>query len=242
MHDYVELFDERGGIYDRAMQAYPAARDEEFIQLLARCELQAGHIIADVPAGGGYLKKYLPENCILWEHEPSSHFRAGLNKGGPLFPFPWDNDSVNTAVSLAGVHHLLDKRPFFKELFRVVKPGGRLVLSDVAANSAVANFLDGYVGDNNSTGHKGIYLSKDTPNELCQVGWHLISAEQVDFNWVFNDLLAMGRFCHSLFDLQHVSFRNTIDVIRAKLGIDILDGGKIGMHWSLMTIVVERRN
>ncbi|CAM3443044.1 class I SAM-dependent methyltransferase [Halomonas lysinitropha] len=241
MEDYTTLFDKRGTAYDSAMQAFPEARREEFEQLVARAALKPGMRVADVPAGGGYLKRYLPEGCEWWSHEPCESFtnHGTSSSGRPLLPLPWAEASVDVAVSLAGVHHLEDKRPLFEELKRVVRPGGHLVLSDVAKGSAVAGFLDDYVGAHNSTGHEGVYLDSHTLDHLIEAGWSILACDQVDFHWRFDDSESMAAFCHQLFDL-HNNIATTCRAIETRLGRERLSDGTTGLRWSLMTIVAAR--
>lgn len=98
---YDELFDQRGGAYDRAMRRFPEARREEFSQLLERAEVESGMSVADVPAGGAYLAPYLPEGCEWLSHEPCGDFtaHAGQERSGsvPLLPLPWPDDRVDVA-------------------------------------------------------------------------------------------------------------------------------------------------
>lgn len=245
MKSYHELFEERGSAYDRAMRSHPHARDEEFMQAVRRAELRSGQIVADVPAGGGYLCNYLPPGCQWRGHEPCASFSENGGSHGaaltqvPLLPLPWEDASVDTALSIAGVHHLDDKEPLFREFLRVVRPGGRLVVSDVAAGSKVARFLDGYVGDNNSTGHEGVFLDRRSIDELRRAGWTLLSEEIVDFHWLFDDRQAMATFCHGLFDLCRSSVNDTLAAIEDQLGVDTLGNGRIGMRWQLMTVVAR---
>ena len=143
---YQEHFNLRGSAYDRAMQRCPDARAEEFTQALKAVNPSPPMVVADVPSGGGYLRRYLPKGCTWTGHEPCASFTrhgALADPGVPLLPLPWADHSIDTAFTLAGVHHIDDKRPLFAELFRVVKPGGKLVVSDVAEGSIVAKFLDG---------------------------------------------------------------------------------------------------
>ncbi len=241
MGGYEAMFADRGAAYDAAMQACPEARRQEFLQLLHRADPQPGHTVADVPAGGGYLNRYLPDECQWLGYEPCESFHASgdTEPTSELLPLPWAPNSVDVAVSLAGVHHMADKRPFFQAVREVVKPGGRFVLSDVTEGSRVARFLDGFVGSHNSTGHDGIYLGRHTLAELDACGWSVASCEQVDFHWVFPDAETMVAFCQRLFDL-----RSPFDVTRAaieeQLGIDRLALDQVGMRWSLMTIVANR--
>jgi SAM-dependent methyltransferase len=240
---YQEHFNQRGSAYDQAMQANPDARRAEFMLVIEAAKLVYGMTVADVPAGGGYLKNYLPPGCDWLAHEPcasfTNHHVGGSEQSLPLLPLPWSDASVDVAISLAGVHHLQDKRAFFADLHRVVKPGGRLVIADVAAESAVAGFLDGYIGAHNSTGHEGEFLNEQTLDELQQAGWSGAHYDIRDFHWVFHNRYDMASFCHKLFDLRTSTLANTQAEIEAQLGVDDLADG-IGMRWSLMTIIVLR--
>jgi SAM-dependent methyltransferase len=156
---YQDLFDVRGSSYDGAMQRYPQAREQEFAQVVSAVPLQPGMVVADVPAGGGYLRAYLPAGCQWLGHEPCAGFTqhgAASGQGKPWLPLPWCDAAVDVVISLAGVHHVDDKRPLWAELWRVVKPGGHLVLSDVAAGTPVARFLDGYVVRTTARAMKGV--------------------------------------------------------------------------------------
>jgi SAM-dependent methyltransferase len=245
MKGYDDLFALRGAAYDRAVHAFPGARRQEFLQAIERMELTTGMVVADVPAGGGYLRQYLPPGCEWWPHEPCASFTVhslvtNTMENGHLLPLPWLARSVDAAFSIAGIHHLEDKRPLFAELHRVVKPCGALLLSDVAAGSAVAHFLDSYVGTYNSTGHEGIYLDEKTLQELNATGWQVELCEVVNFHWLFPETAAMADFCHQLFDITRSTPAQTEEAILQHLGIINTPDG-VGMQWSLMTIRARRQ-
>jgi SAM-dependent methyltransferase len=243
--DYRDLFDLRGQSYDCAMRMFPAAREQEFMQVITRAGLSPGMCVADVPAGGGYLADFLPGDCEWQGHEPSGGFSSGTIRHGQdiesqaFLPLPWESESMDAAVSLAGVHHMADKSHFFREVRRVLRPGGRFVLSDVAACSPEAAFLDGYVDAHNSTGHRGLFLDGVTEAELEAAGWRCLTSEIVRFHWVFDTCEAMGTFCRYLFDLRRGTLADTIQAIESELGVERLEDGRIGMRWGLRTIVVD---
>ena len=115
-----------------------------------------------------------------------------------------------------------------------------MVLSDVATGSAVAHFLDGYVGTHNSTGHQGAYLDSATAAEMQACGWRVLGSEMVDFHWVFASRSALANFCIQLFDLRASDLDATCASIESCLGIAELADGQVGMPWSLMTIVASK--
>lgn len=240
---YTDLFEQRGTAYERAMQRYPQARDEEFQQLINATPLCSGMRIADVPAGGGYLQRYLPTDTHWLGHEPCAtftHHETSTGGSVPLLPLPWPDESVDCAMSLAGVHHLFDKKPLFAEFARVLKPRARLVLSDVEENSAVARFLDEFVGAHNSTGHEGIYLNGDTQNEIAAAGFRIVTSETVKLRWRLPSKHELAAFCKQLFDLPHASDTQVIDAIEHYLGYEQLSDNSMGMNWQLTTITAEK--
>ncbi|WP_019628345.1 class I SAM-dependent methyltransferase [Thioalkalivibrio sp. AKL10] len=240
MSDYETLFEARGSSYQRAMELAPAARDEEFLQLLDHASLAAGVVVADVPSGGGYLERYLPEGVRHWTHEPCSAFLAKAHpskSSRPLLPFPWPARSVDVVVSLAGVHHLDDKSAFLAECRRVARPAGQLVLSDVDECSPITRFLDDFVGKFNSTGHHGYYLSDSEVARLRDSGWAVRSDSPVPLRWRFKERREMTEFFRLLFDLRGIGPAELEGEIRDRLGVHEKPDGSLDVHWELRTVV-----
>lgn len=247
MKNYYELFSERGSSYGRAMNSYPDARQQEFLQALSYSKLVDGMRIADIPAGGQYLRKYISADIEYFPHEPCSTFQVDgvLNDSHQVYskdllPLPYGNSFLDITFSIAGIHHIEDKIKVFNEIYRVTKPQGQLIISDVANKSKEAYFLDHFVGNFNTTGHQGIYLDDKTIYELSSSGWSIKNAERSNFFWIFSDRDEMGDFCQQLFDIKNVSKENIIAAIEKILGVeDQFDGG-VGMNWSLFTISARK--
>lgn len=237
--NYEQIFDRRGTAYDRAMERWPEARREDLLVPLGWLDPLPGETIVDVPAGGGYLQRYLPSSCRWLGHEPCASFNANEpNLNVDLLPLPWSDSAADAAISIAGVHHLDDRRPLFRELRRVVKDHGRFVLADAHEASSVARFLDEFVGVHNSTGHTGNYLGRATLAELAASGWRAERAERVPLHWWFADRGSLAEFCRMLFDLRDVDDERIVDAVQGCLGLTVRDGA-IGMNWELYLVAAR---
>lgn len=232
--NYEQIFEQRGGAYDQAMRRWPGARRDDFLVPLRALEPQRGEAIVDVPAGGGYLRDYLPAGCRWFGHEPCASFHVDA-PAVDLLPLPWADGFADAAISIAGVHHLDDKRPLFRELRRVVRDAGRFVLADVHEASAVAAFLDQFVGRHTSTGHQGIYLGSRTLAELTESGWAVERADREAFCWWFSDGASLAEYCRMLFDMHGVTDAMILDGVERLLGTQSAEAG-IGMNWELFVI------
>jgi SAM-dependent methyltransferase len=231
--NYEDIFRERGGAYDRAMRHWPDARRDEFLLPLQRAGVVGGETVIDVPAGGGYLQRYLPSNCAWHGHEPSASFLDVAGGDANLLPLPWPDCFADVAVSIAGLHHIADKRPLFNELYRVLSPRGRFVLADAHRSSAVARFLDEFVGQYNSTGHEGDYLDDTIVDDLRSAGFDVSDARRTAYCWWFADRRQMAEFCHLLFDIRGVDHGTVVDAIEHYLGVTQRNGA-VGMNWELL--------
>ena len=216
--NYEGIFRERGGAYHRAMNRWPDARADDFRVPLERLRLRAGETIVDVPAGGGYLRRYVPATCRWFGHEPCGSFSDAATADADLLPLPWPDRFADAAISIAGVHHFADKRPLFREVRRVLRDGGRFVLADVHRASPVARFLDDFVGSHNSTGHDGDYLDDATLDDLRHCGFEISAAQRSAYRWHFADRLQMGEFCRLLFDMHDVEPEFVAGEIERRLG------------------------
>lgn len=238
MQAYHLVFGVRGTTYDRAMQEQPAARADEFHQVVARLAPRAGTVVGDVPAGGDYLRRHLPTDVGVLGFDPATGF--GGQTGGSLQSLPWVDSQVDDVVSIAASHHEEDKTAFFAELRRVCRARGRFVLADVESGSPTAHFLDHFVGAYNSTGHAGLFLDRTgTAGELRAAGWAVLSVERVLVRWHFADAPCLARFCRQLFDLRDVEDQQLIGEIDSRLGIEAHARG-IAMRWPMLMFVGQR--
>lgn len=237
--NYTEIFEMRGGSYDKAMSNYPDARDDEFnlvVNILKNLDVEK---ILDLPSGGGYLKKYLPKQMNYCGFEPSTGF---INNKVTDFDkynvekLPYDKDEFDALVSIAGVHHIKDKIELFNEWFRVLKKGGYIIVVDVDKDSTVASFLDDFVGSYNVTGHSGIYLTGNSEELLTSCGFKNVTSRIEKFSWNFKGLDDMCEFCRQLFSLENITDKEIIENTKKHLGFEKVEGF-IRMNWELRVLL-----
>ncbi|MEQ9402109.1 MAG: methyltransferase domain-containing protein [Cyclobacteriaceae bacterium] len=204
MQGYEEIFSKRGKSYHAAMAQFPRARDEEFETATGYLNNKPTSILLDIPAGGGYLKKYIDRDIQYLAYDFSGEFddnHTGVAKCREA-KIDLHSESVDEIISLAALHHVVDKVGFFKEMFRVLKPGGQFVIGDVVEESRIASFLNGFLDKWNSMGHNGSFINADTDISLLNQCGFSTSFELKSFHWSFANEAESLEFFRKLFYLD----------------------------------------
>lgn len=236
--EYTQIFAHRGTEYAEAMQRFPNAREAEF-----RALFRHGHAdsekVADIPSGGGYLRPYLSPSAVLDEYEPTEPFRR---PGDRILPVDLQDPQLirsdyDLIVSLASIHHVLDKERFFRALVRHCCGGASIVIADVMLHSKVARFLDEFVGQHNSTGHRGLFLSPPDPFDFGRREARVsgVVVETLDVPWLFPDRESMISYCRLLFGMHDVQTSVLADALHHYIGVESGEG-RVSLQWELTYI------
>lgn len=240
---YHDIFDQRAGAYHDAMQRFPRARKNEFEAILAISDIKAGQFIADIPSGGGYLVDYIEDASVQvlaiessWEFHARCQTSRRLQKlFTPMAKLQVDDNSVDTIVSIAGLHHVVDRRVIFGEFRRILKPGGKLCLADVRAGSPADGFLNKFVDAHNSMGHAGTFIDIHFKNDLEAVGLQIELDNFIEYTWDFEHPAAMGEYAALLFGLDRASPMQVLQGISKHTGYSE-DRDGCHMNWGLELI------
>jgi ubiquinone/menaquinone biosynthesis C-methylase UbiE len=237
--NYEEIFEARGHLYNEAGSRCPQARVRERAALLDLLQAKPGEVICDAPAGGGYvadgIRARLGDRARVICVEPARRFASAIS---PVFEIRHDamdaltfeDASIDAVASLAGLHHFADKLPVFREWGRVVRPGGRVAVADVQADTDVAAFLNTFVDAWTPGGHDGIFLRPgELSASLASVEFEPVAEELREVPWEFSDEPTMAMFCRTLFGLTkatveqvHVGMKDYLRVETTATGVRFL--------------------
>lgn len=214
--EYKDIFRHRGQSYDLAMKKYPNARDKEFEQIFHNIPLRKNENILDVPALGGYLKKYCLEDTNVFFLD----FSQSINSISVVSPYKkWDTPDLDRIVCLAAVHHIENLDCFLQNLSLNLKKNGFVHIADVSINSKISKFLDDFVGPNTSTGqHKGKYYDWKKIN--FPINLNIINIEERNCPWVFQSQSEMIEYCRLLFDLRNIDDEEILIALKKYVGIE----------------------
>ncbi|MGB5053655.1 MAG: class I SAM-dependent methyltransferase [Nitrospirales bacterium] len=244
--EYRAIFKKRGHLYHQAMTLYPGARAEEFFHIVRMADMKDGDIVCDIPSGGGYLRHFVDRTTTLCHIETSEVFAALCRANGvphvllsTLEDIPVETGAVDKIISLAALHHVDEKNRFFSEAYRMLRKGGTLTIADVQTGSAVSEFLDGFVNEHNTMGHKGTYISAETQDEIEGWGFTMRESSLIPFHWDFDSPQAMGRFSQLLFGIDKADSAQVVEGIRKHLGYDLGSNG-CHMNWELLFLNAKK--
>lgn len=240
---YAEIFAQRGAAYHRAMAECPRARDAEFRAVLEPFAGRPGGLLCDLPSGGGYLAEHLPAGMRYVGVDPSDDFIDACPPGldrikADISNVPLADSSVDSIVSLASLHHEPDLTAVFREMRRLMRHGGRIVIADAAVDTPVALFLNGFVDEHNPMGHEGHFLDGRTAGLLVDAGFSIAEDRLVPMPWQFDSLTQAGAFCRQLFWMPDLSPDEVAAAMDREIGFEFADG-RPHLRWALRRIVCD---
>ena len=241
INNYSKSFKNRCQKYLYAINTYPHVMENEFKTAVGMLQLNKNkhEIILNIPGAGIDLDKYvnLPNKTIL-TFETSYDFvklDPERYKLCSLTNIPLENNSVDRIIILTSLHHveLKERETVYKELGRVLKKDGLLVIGDVIKDSSQARLLNEFVDKWNSNGHKGIFFNEEDSNLLEKCGFK-VDVTAKNYNWNFKNKLEMSDFVLNLFGLDLYNQREDKVNNLIKEISNYITLNKYGFEWKLI--------
>ena len=243
MDDYKTTFEARGHEYNKASHLCPDARRNEINRTIEPVSFRPGQVILDAPAGGGCVADAAWARAGAGSRmvcvEPSPRFAQAI--AGPYQVLHQDIDkvalpdgSVDVILSLAGLHHIADRRSVYAEWHRLLAPGGQLVVADVADNTATGTFLNTFVDKYTPGGHRGVFIYDDEFEDgLTRAGLVVTDCTLEEVPWEFADRQLLGSYCWTLFAALKTSPAAVADAMADIVGLSPMANGGIAIDWQL---------
>ncbi len=256
-------FETRGTHYSDAHEQMPWVRGEEINQILVSVGCTGplvGKTILDFACGSGTvtipLSIAVGSGGVVYAADDSeTNFQRLKKKAGSELPITIlllkpnerlnvQSSCVDVVVSLAGMHHVPNdaRQGIFVEFYRVLKPGGYVVIGDVLDQRPVQSYFDNVVDKVCSTGHLHRFFDKTQIQELCgQSGLLLERFNEVSTPWIFNNEKEAGAFLRTIHDAKkHFTPEYCLAEAKKYLGCSN-DGGIFKLNWSLFFMTAKKQ-
>ncbi|MEK7135990.1 MAG: class I SAM-dependent methyltransferase [Patescibacteria group bacterium] len=243
----------RAKLYAEALTDFPQAREGD-IELMKKylCP-NPREVILEVGAGNGLFSgviadALLPEGRLIVT-DPSSeqlHGVADLNRSNIEIrtegtdTLILDENSVGAIWSFGAMHHVFNKTTSFKNFFRCLKSGGRIVISDVFSGSTLAKHFDDRVAKFCATGHEVVFWSREYAESLCFLtGFGKPEFHDFNAKWVFNKKEDIGVFLYKLHAMTKTTEEECLSGAEKILGI-AEEGGKFYLNWPMTMMIIKK--
>jgi arsenite methyltransferase len=244
----------RSSYFKEIMFEFPKAREEELDLALHYLQPQVGESILETGAGSGFFTEAIAQHIspsILVASDPSAEQLEALRYlkrdnisivegGADTLPLkhPLLRSCCFDAIWSGGsFHHVRNKAIAFDHFYALLKPGGRLVISDVFAGSDLAKHFDLEVAKYCVTGHEVSFLSKEFTDSLC----HLSGFQKPEFHdalitWKFARKEDIGHFLYKIHAMIKTTPESCLKNAERILGIKYKNGF-YHLNWPLTVAI-----
>uniref|UniRef100_E6PPB5 Methyltransferase domain-containing protein n=1 Tax=mine drainage metagenome TaxID=410659 RepID=E6PPB5_9ZZZZ len=249
-----EFSGERSTNYQDALRIYPEAWRHDLELMHKLLHPKPGEAIVEIGAGTGYFSREiagtLGSNGRLDIVDPAPEQTQGLaeilprnvrihHQAAEVLDLAFKG--FDAVWSRGAIHHVGDKTQAFARFATHTKPGGRLVITDIFAGTALARYFDSFIARSCVTGHEVSFLSQEFATSLCGLtGWDQPTFYDNTAQWRFADRRHLGKFLRLLFSAKpHYTDEDCLEGVREFLTIQDLDGG-CTLFWPMTTLVAHR--
>jgi SAM-dependent methyltransferase len=213
--EYNDYFIKRISRYQYAINTYPDTMNDERSEAIIRLDLFEGCKSLDLGNSG---------------------LMGFTNIDFEFKKLPFEDKSFDRVVIMAVLHHISveNRAVLYKECMRILKPGGKLVVSDVVKGSKQDYWLNTVVDKYNSLGHKGWFFDKSDEELFRSVGFD-VRSEVASYFWYFNNKAELEDFITNLFGID--SAASVYDLVDEFLGLSPHGQEGFKFEWQLIYFI-----
>lgn len=250
----IEFIGIRSAYYREAMNEYPQARAEESELALHVLNPKSGECILEAGAGGGFFSLAIADRIYpgkLTATDPSLEQLESLAQfqrqnieiaqgGADTLPASLQENCYDAIWSGGAFHHVQNKTAAFLHFHRLLKNGGRLLISDVFSGSALARHFDLEVAKYCVTGHEVSFLSEAFADSLCYLaGFQKPRFVSKTIQWKFASKEDLGIFLYKIHAMTGTTPSECYKRAEDILGVEYKNG-LYCLNWPLTILSVEK--
>jgi ubiquinone/menaquinone biosynthesis C-methylase UbiE len=188
------------GLWEEGIKEYVKAAENLVHRIGTILGLNENSELLDVACGMGtqdiYISNKFSPRCIdaidlVWKHIEHAIQRVREMKyenkirfhHGTATQLPFPNSNFTHIMSIEGAEHFDTREKFFHEAYRVLKPGGILVISDYSLKHPPRNILEKFIAESARILWKvpkaNVYTSNVFREKLIQVGFKNVEVQEV---------------------------------------------------------------
>lgn len=252
--------------YRLANEIFLNSRSNEFNKLLNILDPKKGECILELGTGNGYLTTKISKiisnkgKIITYDAvKDNFNYFKKINKKLNLsivnklqnlnYKLDEKNEIIDKVFSIASIHHydnkyksiILNKLKAFEEFYRVLKEGGKLIISDVCDNTCSQRYFDALDDPKYCypDGHPHYFLDKNLIKYLCEkTGFKLKYFKILNVPWEFENISGCKKFLHTIHNSK-VSKEEIFELAKKYLKIKV-SKNKVVLEWKLFYMVAEK--
>jgi SAM-dependent methyltransferase len=246
--------------YMYAVNTYPHCMEGEFKSIIEELELYNNQnhiqhsksiILLNLDGVASPLYQWISDNTqikveyMVMESSRSFAEYAKVPFYTPNF-IPIDSGSIDRICINASLHHTSreDRCNLYKEIYRILRPGGLFVLGDVMEGSKEDHWLNTIVDRYNPYGHKGVFFREDIDRVDLERSGFKVDSKVKKMRWLFRSEEEMVDFMKSLFCMELMeSPSELLNEINYHLGISIdMERNDRGFEWELLYFIARKED
>lgn len=191
--------DSQGGSLQQRAYERPGTQvvmQRQFLRVAEALNLKPGVRLLDLGCGAGLFLSWLAKqtegkyygiDLSLTSAHSAKQLSSRLNVSvGDAEVLPYKNESFDRISCNGAAHHLLDLHSALSEMFRILAPGGILVLYEPTSSTLTNAVRNAFVGFDKyespaDLAHKEEFTSQSVKSTLLKVGFKEVVASQHDF-------------------------------------------------------------